>query len=458
MHRALKGYIDMNSYILSEAIENLNSGMSIKDLIEQYSITLDQAKKISQISNMQKSIGSLEQSLQEKFINLGYKALVLNPLFKDNDIDGIREILESIDTSIKRDDLKLMPEALRIKRDRLKNAKINAEIMVKELKDIELETEIKIQELEENKKKIEESMSFLSDVEDTMAKEFLMEHLGVAKGKIVLYKRLDISWQQALKRKGTIKYNESTFTWEITDLTDLKRQAERRVKNNNNMYYDPDKATGIYASYYPDNPVYKNAAGLSISILEAIKGNERELKELKKKRKEINKNLQKLKSTNIQTYLESAEVANHLSEHDILKHRKLQNAGMRYLYNADNVAVVEVPQDNYRFDVIGYNQSGNITIIEAKASIEDFRTDNKFDKYIYYCNKMYFIFDEDTYIWYRSEIDKKLESYNIGILVENKDNAIVKIESGIWHMLEDERYSLMFRINRILSRKFIYGR
>lgn len=448
----------MSDNILADAVELLIAGATIKEVINKFNISLDKAKKISQIANMTKAISALETNLKDRFKDLGYKALVLNPLFKENDIDGIKEILESIDCNIKREDLKLLPEALKVKRERLAKAKEDAENQMNYLRKTEAEIGEKIKEIEENKKKINESMGFLNDIEDRKAKEFLMEHLGVAKGKIVLYKRLDISWQQYLKQRKAIRYNKSTFTWEVINIEELKRQTENRIKNKKDIYYDYNKAWGPYGKFAPEQPEYKNAVGIGLSLLEEEKKNKKDLKELKKQKKEINKNLKELKGTKVQTYIEAAEVSNHLSQYKIIDHRRLQNAGMRYLYTNGQVVITEVAKENYRFDVVGYNQDGGITIIEAKASIEDFRGDDKFHKYMHYCNKMYFIFEKYIYEWHKPEIYNKIRDFHIGVLVETKDGAIIMNESGYWDMDKKIKYSLMYKINRMLSRKFIYGR
>lgn len=448
----------MGNNIFLEVIDSLKTAMTIKELVQKFNISLDQAKKISQVFNMLKVIEPLEPKLKEKFLSLGYKALVLNPLFKNNDIEGIKEVLESIDVSIKREDLKLLPEALKIKRERLENSKINAKYSMGRLQNIQKEIEDNILENEANKRALDESTGFLNDIENKKAKEFLMEHLGVSKGKLVLYKRLDISWQQSLKRNGIIRYDETNYTWEIVDLNELKRQTIKRVTKKNNMIYDPNKATGMYADRYPDNPIYKRAEGLNVSIIDLIRENERQLRDLKRKKREVNKELKELKGTKLQTYIDSAEIANHLSEYEILTHRKLQNDGMRYLYKNEHVAITEISEGNYRFDVIGYNQDGLVTIIEAKASIEDFRADEKFYKYIEYCNRMYFIFTESILTRYENEICKKIKPYNIGVLIESKDNAVCKIESDSWESNKEEIQQLIFKINRTLNRKFIYGR
>ena len=45
------------------------------------------------------------------------------------------------------------------------------------------------------------------------------------------------------------------------------------------------------------------------------------------------------------------------------------------MFNNDFVAVAELVHGNCRFDVIGYSEDGQIILIEAKATIEDFRRD-----------------------------------------------------------------------------------
>lgn len=451
--------ISGNDEISIKALDLLNDNSSVKDVANIMGITIDQVKKLSQLSKMYEDINIFPVPLQEKFKALGLKALVLRPLFKDKDMDGLKEILESIDVGIKRDELKLLPESLKLKREEVNKAKRRAELEIQNLADIEKETEDKIKELEANKKKIDESLSFLKSVVSQKAKEFLLEHIGVAKGKLVLYQRLDISWQQALKNKGVIRYNNTTYTWIINDIEELVNQVERRIKNKNNMYYDPSKATGIYADRYPDDPVYKNAQGLNYSIMEEIKNNEKELKELHKKKRKINKSIKELKSTKVQTYLSAAEVSNQLSQKEILEHMQLQNAGMRYLYTNGYVAVTELTKDNYRFDVIGYDEDNCIIIIEAKASTEDFRRDIKFQNYTQYCNKLYFIFKDTTFRISQKEIENKLRPLGIGILVSNKDTAELAME-GINTSNTDSirRNDLIFMINRALCRKYIYGR
>ncbi|WP_376773859.1 MmcB family DNA repair protein [Paenibacillus phytorum] len=51
---------------------------------------------------------------------------------------------------------------------------------------------------------------------------------------------------------------------------------------------------------------------------------------------------------------------------------------MKWLYNLGHIVVNEVELPNgRRCDVIGYDESGRIIIIEVKASVSDFRNDEK---------------------------------------------------------------------------------
>ena len=54
----------MSNNILNEGIELLNLGLTIKEIIEKLDISLDKAKKISQIYNMNKKISSLNLNLR----------------------------------------------------------------------------------------------------------------------------------------------------------------------------------------------------------------------------------------------------------------------------------------------------------------------------------------------------------------------------------------------------------
>jgi hypothetical protein len=85
-----------------KAFEFLKQGRTIKNISEQLNITLDQSKKLSQLYRMYELINELPEVLKDKLKALGFKAFVLNPLLKEMDIEGLKEILQSINIDVKR--------------------------------------------------------------------------------------------------------------------------------------------------------------------------------------------------------------------------------------------------------------------------------------------------------------------------------------------------------------------
>lgn len=77
------------------------------------------------------------------------------------------------------------------------------------------------------------------------------------------------------------------------------------------------------------------------------------------------------------------------------------------------MAVAELVYGNYRFDAIGFDRNGRITIIEAKASIDDFKRDTKWQAYLQYYDKLYFIIP-DILTFY--DVFKELNKKSAGLL------------------------------------------
>lgn len=50
-----------------------------------------------------------------------------------------------------------------------------------------------------------------------------------------------------------------------------------------------------------------------------------------------------------------------------------------------------------RADVVAVKLSGHIVIVEVKSSVADFKADNKFKKYLKYCDRFYFCFTPETW-------------------------------------------------------------
>lgn len=69
-------------------------------------------------------------------------------------------------------------------------------------------------------------------------------------------------------------------------------------------------------------------------------------------------------------------------------------------------------------DMVGLNLKGDVVIVEVKQSIQDFKTDTKWESYLDHCNKFYFLLPYDIYEKYKDLIHTKIKSNkNAGLLV-----------------------------------------
>jgi hypothetical protein len=63
----------------------------------------------------------------------------------------------------------------------------------------------------------------------------------------------------------------------------------------------------------------------------------------------------------------------------------------RLLRQAGRSALLEVPlPDGRRADIMAIGGTGQLTIVEVKSSIEDWRTDQKWSDYLDWCDELYF--------------------------------------------------------------------
>lgn len=68
---------------------------------------------------------------------------------------------------------------------------------------------------------------------------------------------------------------------------------------------------------------------------------------------------------------------------------------MRLLQSMGYSAICELPLTNgRRADIVGVNKSGEVTILEVKSCLADFRSDQKWQQYLPYSDAFYFAVDE----------------------------------------------------------------
>lgn len=73
----------------------------------------------------------------------------------------------------------------------------------------------------------------------------------------------------------------------------------------------------------------------------------------------------------------------------------ITSGAQRLLIDMGYATLCEMPLPNgRRVDVIGLNKKGEIFIIEVKSSLEDFRSDQKWQDYLEYCDDFAFAVNE----------------------------------------------------------------
>lgn len=431
----------------SKAMKILDQGGSIAMLVD-IGLTRDQAKKLSRLYNMRsQSKIHLPNQLYQKLYQLGLKALVLHPLVKDEDWSGLIEIMETIEPNIKRSDLAKFPAALAEKRERIKQMEAEVDFQLQGLLRVEKEVEEQIRQIHQVNVDIEKALSFL-DRYPKKIKDFLADHLGINEGKLCLAKRLDHGWQQSLRKRGVIQYNRKKHVHFVQNVDAVAKDLERRLKRGWRIYYDPEHVNSLYAP--PEDPEYRNAQGLvEGSFKKKLMEHKKQLEDLQRQRKEIEKEIQDLRRKKPESFMEAVEVSNQLGKKDMKTHGKLQSLAMRWLYNRGYVAVTELTIGAYRCDVIGYNEEGRICIIEAKASLEDFRRDKKWQEYLPFCDEYYFAVESNFYL-------EELYATGVGILKADKRRLNLIQECSL-RLEAKNRKATMFQIGRGLAKKFIYG-
>ncbi|MBU3102309.1 MmcB family DNA repair protein [Clostridium sp. DSM 17811] len=443
-----------NDDISLKVILGLKGGKTISQVSIEYNISIDQAKKLSRLNYMQHQINELPPILQNKFKLLGLKVLVLAPLFKNNDMEGLQDILQSIDDNIKRDTLAKMILALEEKRKHIEESKIQIDRNIGILESAEEGINRTIEELHFTEAKLGEIFQFLTAASPE-SKDFLMDHLGVKEGTIVLAKRLYYSWQQELKRNNIIEYDWFTYSWPVKDIDKLIAATEKKISNKRSrkcMYFDSK------SDPWNSSGEYKKVAGVDTNLKMLFKENKNEINILNKKRKELLKSIHDIKSKSSMSYMEAAILSNQLSSKDIETHALLQDYGMKWLFEQGYICATEISTSLYRFDVIGYNNNNVVTIIEAKASHVDFQRDTKWFNYLKYCNKFYFIFHQYEWSNIKKEALEQAKNNGAGILIVKDSKRVEMIhECSYKNEVILELENLKFNIARTCSKKIIYG-
>ena len=431
-------------------INALNGGTKVKDIPTLFPLSLDNAKRLSRYRNfLEKAKENLSVAALEKIKHIGLKVLHLAPLFKEEDWEGLTEILLSINEQTKRDELPLLIEALNEKRKRIADFERDVNRKLDYLKQREKELLKLEEETNHLREQAKEQTQFLNKYPQKV-QDFLIKHLGLYDDKLVLARRLNYNWQKALKKKEIVTYSEMKYIWYVNDLDSLVVEYEKRI--NRKKPYPTEWEHGAANEYSYLSAQYTLPTGLAADLLSSIREIDQKKKEIETERKDIQKQIKDLRKTSPKSFLESVEASNVLSTLELKRHGELQDKALKWLYNKGNIVASEVTLPNgKRADVVGFSESGHIVIVEVKVSTADFLHDEKWQSYLEYCDFFYFLLDNEVRPAYYQK-----KYMGIGLLQETKNSLKVKETHELQHTATD-REKIHFSISKALSKKYVYG-
>lgn len=434
------------------ALERLREGWKPAQLMN-HGLTESQAKKLSQFHNCLCQLerhGHPEHTAKWK--ELGLKGLVLIKMFREKDWEGIGEILMAVDPDIKRDELAKYPSLIQEKRERLREIEQNAQHQIKSLMKKKEELLQTIEQVEKERRAIQKTLpDLIKEIQDAETLDFLLDHLGMKDGKFCLAKRLDYRWQKNLRKKGIIHFSEEDYTHWVQDVQALAKDYQRRKKRGYRVYYDPEHVP-VSDFMWWEPPVHARYQG--ISSLSELKGKkltkEKErLQEIEEEIRAVEEELEQVKKKRPESFIESLKRSNQFASIDLEQHGKLQSLGLKWLYNQGYVATTELTlSGNLRVDVIGYDENGEICILECKASFEDYQRNNKWRQYLNFCDQFYFV----APTWLAEGINQEevgvLKAHQTYLEIERTCPPLVKAEQA---------QEIAFMIARQLSRRYSFG-
>lgn len=437
---------------------DLDKGVKVSDIPAQYPVSLDQAKRLSRFKKMLDAAKeNLEGEFYERLALLGIKSLPLSHLIRQSDWNGVTEVLSVVTEETTREELKLMVNALNEKRERIRDFKENADLILQQLEDADRSLYIKEKELLQLQKEMDEKVKIFNEFSEPF-RSFLTEYLGLYEGELVLAKRVNTNWQQVLRNKEIIVYDEELSIHYIKDFHAFSESLKTR--HNRGLDYRWDSAKDLERINkktpwvdVPEDGKYKLPSAFSDQFIESITKVKQELNEIQEERLSIEKELKEMKSKTVHSYMELAEVSNFLSTIDLKRHKELQDKALKWLFQRGFIAVAEFTLPNgKRVDIFAYNES-QVVIFEIKVSYGDLMTDSKWIEYLPYCHDFYFLTPADL----ASEVAEKINEVNCGQCVETGSSLkIIKNDERQVNVIDRES-ELRFAAGQLLSRKFIYG-
>lgn len=113
-----------------------------------------------------------------------------------------------------------------------------------------------------------------------------------------------------------------------------------------------------------------------------------------------------------------------------------------------HACVAELPLGNgRRVDVMALDRGGQLTVVEVKSSLADYRADGKWREYLPYCDAFYFAVAED--------FDRSVLPGDVGIMVADCYGAAILSPSPEFKMAAARRKALTLRFARAAARRLM---
>lgn len=424
------------------------AGVSLPEISAEMNLSLDQVKRLKRLYNYQEIVRPLvSPSSFNAFERLNQSVFALKPLVDSGDEKGLNEVLEQVDDKTSRTDLKRLVDSYLAKQKRISELVIQQQQRFEYIEQQEVQIKEELKCLEKQYERLREFMNLPKQYPKAIEK-LLFKYVVPFREGYALRRRLDSNFNKQLKKEGVIELND--YIWLINSLESFVDMLVIRIKNGGAIEWNYQKELNrshLFGISQDDE--YKAISKYALSMDEVnaqIAEQTSYILDFEEEKKDMIRELTKIKKSNIRSWNEHAVISDSLSDRELLKHKELQDQALRWLYTQGYVACSELTLPNKkRADVIGY-KNGHVIIIEVKASLEDYKRDKKWKQYLNWCDRFYFL--GDIYKYDRHADTGYLEEYG---------NSLKESEPDcLQHACKD--YNTIHKlINRTLSKRFIYG-
>lgn len=246
-------------------IKMFEDNLSLPTISKEIGLSLDQIKRLKRLYSYTEIVRPLvSRKSFEEFTQLNQSVFVLKPLIDELDAEGLNEILEQVDMTTSRSELKMLVESYAMKKQRI-------ELLVKEQKyrseNIEhQENRIKetVDELERQYERLKDFVSLPKPYPKNIQK-LLIRYVTPYSDGYALRRRFNRGFQKQFKQANVITMRD--YIWHVNSVEQLAEMMATRIKNRGAIEWNYNKEirrSHLYEVSKDDE--YKSIANEAISI------------------------------------------------------------------------------------------------------------------------------------------------------------------------------------------------